>query len=205
MTRQLRAVRTRQALVNAAATEFDRSGYTGAALNRVCRAAGITMGALTFHFSTKGELAAAVQAKGQTVTRAALGALPSGPAPALHRAIDMTLELARLLEEEPAVRSAARLSRELPDGELAWMNSWVAAVQDLFSQAYRDGQLHAAVRPEDLAMLSRFLILGAEYRARAASEQNGEQPREPGTVEEIRQMWDIIQRGICGPSSLTSS
>lgn len=129
MTRQLRAVRTRQALVNAAATEFDRSGYTGAALNRVCRAAGITMGALTFHFSTKGELAAAVQAKGQTVTRAALGALPSGPAPALHRAIDMTLELARLLEEEPAVRSAARLSRELPDGDLAWMNSWVAAVQ----------------------------------------------------------------------------
>ncbi|MER5205562.1 TetR family transcriptional regulator [Streptomyces sp. NPDC002825] len=205
MTRQLRAVRTRQALVNAAATEFDRSGYAGAALNRVCRAAGITMGALTFHFSTKDELAAAVQAKGQTVTRAALAALPSGPAPALHRAIDVTLELARLLEEEPAVRSAARLSRERPDGDLAWTTSWVTAVQDLFSQAYRDGQLHAAVRPEDLAMLSRFLILGAEYRARAASERSDEEPREPGAVEEIRQMWDIIQRGICGPSSLAPS
>ncbi|MFE6227890.1 MULTISPECIES: TetR/AcrR family transcriptional regulator [unclassified Streptomyces] len=205
MTRQLRAVRTRQALVNAAATEFDRSGYAGAALNRVCRAAGTTMGALTFHFSTKDELAAAVQAMGQSVTRAALAALPSGPAPALHRAIDATLELARLLEEEPAVRSAARLSRERPAGDLAWTESWVTAVQDLFCQAYREGQLHAAVRPEDLAMLSRFLILGAEYRARAASGQSDGEPREAGAAEEIRQMWDIIQRGICGTSSLAPS
>lgn len=200
MTRQLRAVRTRQALVSAAASEFDRSGYAGAALNRVCRAAGITMGALTFHFATKGELASAVQMQGLAITQAALADLPAGRVPALHRAIDVTLELARLLEEEPAVRSAARLSRERPDEDLAWSMSWIAALQDLFGQAYRDGQLHAAVRPEDLATLSRFLILGAEDRARAEGSRSGSEPREPGAVEEVRQMWGIIQRGICGPS-----
>lgn len=205
MTRQLRAVRTRQALVSAAASEFDRRGYDGTALNRVCRAAGITMGALSFHFATKDELASAVQVQGQAITRAALEGLSAGPAPALHRAIDVTLELARLLEEEPAVRSAARLSRERPDRDLAWTTSWIAAVQDLFGQAYRDGQLHAAVRPEDLATLSRSLVLGAEYRARAGSAQGDEEPREPGAVEEIRQMWNIIQRGICAPSSRTPS
>ncbi|MFF2774210.1 TetR family transcriptional regulator [Streptomyces sp. NPDC058052] len=200
MTKQLRAVRTRQALVSAAASEFDRSGYAGAALNRVCRAAGITMGALTFHFATKDELASAVQVQGQVITRAALAGLPAGPAPALHRAIDVTLELARLLEEEPAVRSASRLSRERPNENLAWTTSWIGALQDLFGQAYRDGQLHAAVRPEDLATLSRFLVLGAEDRVRAESARSGAEPRDSGAVEEVRQMWDIIQRGICGPS-----
>lgn len=205
MTRQLRAVRTRQALVSAAASEFDRSGYAGAALNRVCRAAGITMGALTFHFATKGELASAVQMQGQAITRAALADLPAGPAPAIHRAIDVTLELARLLEEEPAVRSAARLSRERPDEDLAWTLSWIAALQELFRQAYQEGQLHAAIRPEDLATLSRFLMLGAEDRARAECTRSGSEPREPSAVEEVRQMWDIIQWGICGPSRRKTS
>ncbi|MGW1871411.1 TetR family transcriptional regulator [Streptomyces mauvecolor] len=198
MVRQERAVRTRQALVGAAASEFDRSGYHGTSLNRVCRAAGITMGALTFHFAAKDELADAVQSQGQLITREALDGLPDSEAPALHRAVDLTLELARLLEAEPAVRSAARLSRERPDPDLEWSAAWLGAVRELFEQAYREGQLHSAVRPASLAELSRYLMIGTECRARADHEGVG-RAQELSAVEQLRQIWDIVQYGIGGP------
>ncbi|MFG3281518.1 TetR family transcriptional regulator [Streptomyces sp. NPDC048111] len=191
-------MRTRQALVDAAAAEFDRSGYDGTSLNRVCRAAGITMGALTFHFAAKDELADAVQSQGQLITRQALDGLPEGEAPALHRAIDLTLELARLLEAEPAVRSAARLSRERPDRDLAWSAAWLDTVQELFEQAYREGQLHSAVRPTSLAALSHYLMIGTECRARAEHEEAGSD-KELTAVDQLRQIWDIVQYGIGGP------
>lgn len=198
MVRQERAVRTRQALVDAAASEFDRSGYDGTSLNRVCRAAGITMGALTFHFAAKDELADAVQSQGQQITRQALDSLPDDEAPALHRAVDLTLELARLLEAEPAVRSAARLSRERPDRDLEWSATWLGTVQGLFEQAYGEGQLHSAVRPASLAELSLYLMIGTECRARADHESAGS-GRELSAVEQLRQIWDIVQYGIGGP------
>ncbi|GGY71337.1 MULTISPECIES: TetR/AcrR family transcriptional regulator [Streptomyces] len=198
MARQERAVRTRQTLVDAAASEFDRSGYHGTSLNRVCRAAGITMGALTFHFSAKDELADEVQSQGQLITRQALDGLPERSAPALHRAIDLTLELARLLEAEPVVRSAARLSRERPDRDLAWSAAWLTNVQDLFDQAYHDGQLHSAVRPASLTALSLYLMSGIESQARADHESPDAEP-ELSAVEQLRQIWGVVQFGICGP------
>ncbi|MFF4188598.1 TetR family transcriptional regulator [Streptomyces sp. NPDC001691] len=192
-------MRTRQALVDAAASEFDRCGYDGTSLNRVCRAAGITMGALTFHFAAKGELADAVQTQGRLITRQALDALPQDQGPALHRAIDLTLKLARLLEAEPAVRSAARLSRERPDHDLEWSEAWLGTVQDLFEQAYREGQLHSAVRPASLASLSLYLMLGTECRARADQQEAGPD-QELSAVEQLRQIWTVVQYGIGGPS-----
>ncbi|MFE4451112.1 TetR family transcriptional regulator [Streptomyces sp. NPDC056796] len=196
MVRQERAVRTRQALLDAAAEEFDRHGYDGTSLNRVCRAAGITIGALTFHFSTKAELADAVQTQGQIITRAALGRMPARPAPALHRAVDLMLELARLLEAESTVRSAARLSRERPEPALAWTASWLISAQDLFEDAYLEGQLNAGVRPASLVSLSAYLTVGVECRARAEHEDPLAADREPGAVDELRQLWDMIQYGI---------
>ncbi len=39
MVRQLRAEQTRHALIAAAAAEFDRHGYAGTSLSRICKAA----------------------------------------------------------------------------------------------------------------------------------------------------------------------
>ncbi|MFD9779292.1 TetR family transcriptional regulator [[Kitasatospora] papulosa] len=199
MVKQERAARTRQALLNAAAEEFDRHGYDGTSLNRVCRAAGITIGALTFHFSTKAELADAVQSQGQVITRAALDSMPARPAPALHRAIDLMLELARLLDAESIVRSAARLSRERPEQDLAWTASWLIVAQNLFEDAYMQGQLNLGVRPASLISLSTYLTIGVECRARAEHEDPPAGDREPSTADELKQVWDMIQYGICRP------
>src|SRR3989337_2793252 len=50
MVSQERAERTRQRLLQGAAAEFSLYGYGGTSLQRISKAAGVTMGALTFHF-----------------------------------------------------------------------------------------------------------------------------------------------------------
>ncbi|MFF4557787.1 TetR family transcriptional regulator [Streptomyces sp. NPDC001422] len=68
MTRQERAVRTREALIEAAADLFDRDGQEVTSLAAVTAKAQVSAGALYFHFATKADLADAV-------TRAALARL----------------------------------------------------------------------------------------------------------------------------------
>lgn len=109
------------------------------------------------------------------------------------------LELARLLEAESTVRSAARLSRERPEQNLSWTASWMISAQDLFEDAYLQGQLNAGVRPASLVSLSTYLTVGVECRARAEHEDPPARDREPSTADELKQVWDMIQYGICRP------
>lgn len=61
---------TRHQLVAAAAATFDKRGFDGATLGDILKAgAGLSKGALYFHFTSKDELAAAVVARpGVTTT-----------------------------------------------------------------------------------------------------------------------------------------
>src|SRR5689334_12795925 len=60
LARQDRAERTRTAILDAAAAVFDERGFSGASLSDILTKAGVTKGALYFHFSSKEELARAV-------------------------------------------------------------------------------------------------------------------------------------------------
>ncbi|MFD4139769.1 TetR family transcriptional regulator [Streptomyces sp. NPDC058572] len=71
VVRQQRAEKTRCALLAAAAAEFAQHGYTGATLMRISKRAGVILGALTFHFPAKEQLAEAVTEAGASATRAA--------------------------------------------------------------------------------------------------------------------------------------
>ncbi|NUK95629.1 TetR/AcrR family transcriptional regulator, partial [Streptomyces lunaelactis] len=161
MAKQDRAVRTRAALVQAASAQFDRDGYDGTSLAKVSRAAGISLGALTFHFSSKSELADAVMSEGRALTQAALLQVTARPGPALRTVVELTLELTRLLEEETSVRSSLRLARERP-GTGGWSDIWLPAVKQLLDQAHANGQLQGGTRPADVTMLVEYLTAGAE-------------------------------------------
>ena len=52
-----RAEATRRAIVESAAVSFYNDGYTHSSLNEMCARAGVTKGAMYFHFSTKEDLA----------------------------------------------------------------------------------------------------------------------------------------------------
>ncbi|WP_304940963.1 helix-turn-helix domain-containing protein [Streptacidiphilus sp. PB12-B1b] len=128
MVRQERAEQTREALLGAAAAEFDRNGYHGTSLSRVCKSAGVTMGALTFHFPAKADLADAVQASGCRATGGVLRGYRQA-APGLRTAAGLTDALVGLLEREPVVRAAARLSRERPDTGADWYAAWLPVLE----------------------------------------------------------------------------
>ncbi|MFF2624314.1 TetR family transcriptional regulator [Kitasatospora griseola] len=190
---QARAVRTRIALVHAAAAEFDRHGYAGTSMLQVSKAAGTTTGALTFHFGSKIELADAVQDLGRSAVRAVVDRVTAGAGPPLDLIVELTMHLARLLEDDIAVRSTARLMRERPDSRPGLSACWLPAVGELARHAHRAGQLRAGTSPAALAALVAHLLTGTEARTRTALEE----ARKPDAVEQLRQIWDITLHGIC--------
>lgn len=192
MVKQERAVRTRMALVRAAAAEFDRDGYHGTSLAQISKVAKISIGAVTFHFPSKNELADAVFEEGRSVTVAALEHMASQPLPALRAVVDLSLELTRLMEEETAVRSAIRLSRERP-GSASWSDLWLPTVRQLLDRAHENGQLRNDALPGDVTTLVEHLLGGAEVylRRRLGTEHAYE-----SAVGQLKRMWHLALVGV---------
>lgn len=197
MASQRRAERTRQCLLHAAAVEMSEFGYGGSSLQRISKAAGVTMGALTFHFPAKRDLAHAVQMEGAALTKEAVypiaaTAAPDGIGPALPGIVKITLALGELLAAEAAVRAAARLTRERTLDQVDWKDSWLPSVCRLLDQARRGGELRPGVAPRTVAALTRYLVSGLEESALPGS----------GTahVNELADVWDLILCGLKDPT-----
>jgi AcrR family transcriptional regulator len=194
VVKQQRAERTYRALVRAAAVEIDRNGYAGTSLLRVSQAAGISVGALTFHFATKNRMAAAVEAQGSDATRSVAARAACVPASALHRVGELILTTVRLLEKEPLARAAARLGREHPCADGGWTAAWLPAIRELVRQAHAEGQLRPGADPETVTMLAAHLVTGAEARLR----EQGCLPTGDGTdvTGPLARLWDCVLYGI---------
>ncbi|MFE7188924.1 ScbR family autoregulator-binding transcription factor [Kitasatospora sp. NPDC057541] len=109
MAKQERAGRTRQAVLLAAADTFADAGFESASLVDISRRAGVSKGALYFHFVSKQALADGVRGEAaDTIGLAVLHALRGG-GPAVQRLVDLTHDLARLLREDVVVRAGVLL------------------------------------------------------------------------------------------------
>lgn len=186
MVSQERSARTRQRLVLAAASAIAERGYEGATLSRICATAQVSIGALTFHFATKRDLADAVRADARTLTHDRMRQAVDGtgtagtPGTALPSLVRLTVQLAHLLETEVVVRSAARLARDHPDDD-AWVGTWLPVVRRLLSQARRSGELRAGVDPQIMMALVRYFVIGT-------------QPL-PGAASHLERVWEVVLRG----------
>ena len=192
MVRQERALRTRAAVITAASAEFARAGYDGTSLSRISQLAGMSVGALTFHFRTKQELADAVQAEGRSVTLAALDGRAHADRRALCQVVGLTLELARLMEEEASVRAAIRLSRERP-GSASWSQAWLPTVRKLLDEAHEAGQLRESAPAADVMTLVEHLTDGAEVYLRGRVEDESELGN---AVARLRTVWKLTLTGV---------
>ncbi|WP_425588070.1 TetR family transcriptional regulator [Streptomyces prasinosporus] len=179
-------------MIKAAAEEFDRHGYDATSLSRISAVAGLSIGAVTFHFPSKAQLADAVQEEGRSVTLAALSRLTTDATPPLCLVIDLTLELARLMEKEPSVRSAIRLARERPNVE-AWSDVWLPTVRGLLDRAYADGQLRTDALPADVTLLVEHLTSGAEAYLRR---RMGADPAFESAVAQLKRVWYLALVGV---------
>jgi AcrR family transcriptional regulator len=189
---QPRAARTRQVLVSAAAREFDQNGYAGASLARVSQAAGVSVGALTFHFSSKEELAVAVREQGGAATVTTVAAVTARCEDSVKTVVSLTLALTGLLENNVSVRAAARLAREQA-GTPDWRAAWVPAIDQQLRRPHK-GELASVASRAALAALATHLVTGAEISIRQRARR---QDRPDGqSVAELTRIWEIVCRGL---------
>ncbi|MFD8308464.1 ScbR family autoregulator-binding transcription factor [Streptomyces sp. NPDC059690] len=104
MAKQERAVRTRRAILSAAASVFEERGYQAATVNEILASAGVTKGALYFHFPSKEHLAEGVlHAQDLEVP------IPER-ACKVQQMVDTVVLHAYRLQTDPMVRAGVRLS-----------------------------------------------------------------------------------------------
>ncbi|WP_077800410.1 ScbR family autoregulator-binding transcription factor [Streptomyces sp. JHA26] len=114
MARQMqeRAQRTREVLLRAAAEVFDEVGYAGASINKILDIAGVTAGAVYFHFKSKEGLARAV-----ILEQAADLQFPQ-ERDGLQQLVDMTQYLALEMQRNTLLRAGVRLAVEQNEPDL---------------------------------------------------------------------------------------
>ncbi|MET7700474.1 MULTISPECIES: ScbR family autoregulator-binding transcription factor [unclassified Streptomyces] len=142
MAVQERAIRTRRAILSAAATVFAEVGYEAATISEILQRANVTKGALYFHFASKEELAQAVLAN-------QLSSVPAIPAQelALQQGLDEAFLLAYLLTSgDPMVQGSVRLTVDqgAPQDGLdrrVPMNAWIDHNAGTLTRAKENGEL----------------------------------------------------------------
>ncbi|THA69997.1 TetR family transcriptional regulator [Streptomyces sp. A0958] len=166
MAKQERALRTREALIKSAAEVFDCEGFGVASLTTISNRAGVSNGALHFHFASKAALAEAVEeAAGRRldhVTRQAT----RGPN-ALQCLVNATHDLARGLREDVVLRAGFGLSSEQSyAGGQNLRLEWRRWVEGALKRADGEGVLTENLSAQDvmLAVVAAtvgFEVLGA--------------------------------------------
>ncbi|KUO23163.1 ScbR family autoregulator-binding transcription factor [Streptomyces dysideae] len=161
MAMQERAIRTRNALIKAAAELFDQDGPASASLATISARAGVSNGALHFHFPNKAALldAVVVAAEGRLrwITR-------PREVRAVQLLIDASHELVQGLGRDVVLRAGFRLSGQgegsgsAPDLWRAWQK-WV---EDTLTRAGKEGSLLTDESPHEVAAVVVAMAAGLE-------------------------------------------
>ncbi|MEV0303134.1 ScbR family autoregulator-binding transcription factor [Streptomyces prasinus] len=138
MVKQERAVRTRKAILTAAAKIFEERGYRATTISDILSSAGVTKGALYFHFSSKEELAQGIlHGQDQWLS------IPDR-ACKIQQIADTVLLHAYRLQHEPMVRAGVRLSLDQQAEEVdrrGPFTHWGEIVGELLEKAQAQGEL----------------------------------------------------------------
>ena len=195
MTRQARAVETRAAIIRAAADVFDAVGYGGASMADICVAAGLTKGALYFHFASKEALALAVIDAQHTRAIGLGDELLHSEEPGLRVLLQMTFELGKQVRDDPVSRAGIRLTMESSNLSVPVVRpyeDWIEACAVLLQRAILDGDVRADV---DVAAAARF-ISPAFTGVQVVS---GVLTGRADLMQRIAEMWSFVLPGLVVP------
>ncbi|MFG3133066.1 ScbR family autoregulator-binding transcription factor [Streptomyces tendae] len=188
--KQERAVHTRESLLRAAAETFDEFGYSGASINRILKRAGLTAGALYFHFDSKEELARAVM-NSQAAT-----VVPGLESRGLQRLVDITLNWSRRLQVDPLLRAGVRLTNEQASFGLqdaSPYREWAQIMADCLHEAHERGELQAGVEP---AEVGEFVVEACTGMQMFSAVVSGRED----LMERTTRMWRLLLPGIAVPA-----
>ncbi|MFD0273427.1 ScbR family autoregulator-binding transcription factor [Kitasatospora sp. NPDC127111] len=199
MALQERAVRTKRAILVAAAEVFDELGYEAATISEILKRSGVTRGALYFHFSSKEELAQGVLAE-------QVGALPPVPGRdlKLQQSLDEALLLTHLLQRDtgdPIVRGSVRLTvdqgpaqggfdRRLP------MQGWIEHTHALLEEAKANGELLPYVDTLSLAKLTVGAFTGVQVLSDIMTGRTD-------MPERVSDLYRVLLASVAAPTALS--
>jgi TetR/AcrR family transcriptional repressor of nem operon len=193
---QARAQRTRQQIIETAATAFAGRGFDGVALNDIVRASGLTKGAFYFHFASKEELAlAAFRAKqkelaGHLTERGQAAAAAGQGAGALEALATLLRRRAELLAADPSLRCVTRLGGDLmtrygPGSEFAeFQELALDLIGGLLAQGQREGCIRQDLPPRQTAETIFATIIGIDQLSELMS-RGEDLPRRTGELLDL--------------------
>jgi AcrR family transcriptional regulator len=188
MTLQERARVTRGSIVDGAAAVFEEVGYGSASLSTVAERAGVTKGALYFHFKSKEDLALAViEAQHALVTEDAKRTAALGQG-AMSTIMMMCGSFGRQLVRETVVRAGIRLTLEASafgQSVTEPYRDWIRTMEGLTLQGQAEGEINNAV---DAAAFARYLIAsftGVQMVSAILTQR-------ADVLERIEEMWSIL-------------
>ncbi|MFD3514426.1 ScbR family autoregulator-binding transcription factor [Streptomyces sp. NPDC058657] len=191
--KQERAEQTRRALLHAAAEVFDEFGYAGASIARILKRAGVTAGALYFHFDSKEGLAKAVMnSQPETI-------VPLLAAGGLQRLIDLTLVWSWQLQRDPLLRAGVRLTNEqasIGSLDISPYESFRGIMAGYLEEARDHGELQPGVDPFVVAEFVVAACTGMQMYSHVVSGRED-------LPERTQQMWNLLLPGIAVPSVIT--
>ncbi|MFK4071969.1 ScbR family autoregulator-binding transcription factor [Streptomyces sp. NPDC029674] len=149
MVLQERAARTRELVMRAAAEVFAEEGFVAATISSISCRAGVSPGALHFHFGNKYALARAVEAAALAALERITLAAEADHAGALQRLVGAGHGLMRALECDAVMRAGFRLSGPAPwrTGSVDVRGAWQRWVEALLQTARHQGALARGVSP----------------------------------------------------------
>jgi AcrR family transcriptional regulator len=177
MVKQERALRTRQALIRAGAELFAREGFVAASLSTISGEAGVSNGALHFHFESKRALARAVEDEALARLRLVIEESLGRDGRALPALVEATYGLVDRIAEDVVVRAGFELGDDPGRGESASLRrEWQHWVEETVRRAERDGWLTRGVSAADAATVVvaatvGFEVLGGEEAAWLSQER----------------------------------
>ncbi|NGO67950.1 ScbR family autoregulator-binding transcription factor [Streptomyces boncukensis] len=192
--KQERAVHTRELLVDAAAGVFDENGFAGASINKILSRAGVTAGAMYFHFRSKADLARAVIH--EQSSRLAIPEKPGG----IQQLIDLTMYLTGQFTCNVRFRAGVRLAVEQGESGLHDYTAyrwWIKTFERELVAARERDELLPGVQESSFARFVVASYTGTQVMSDIATAR-------ADLPEQVVAMWRYLLPSVVPPVSLTS-
>jgi len=191
MVTQQRSLISRTAIITAAAHVFVRRGYAASTIALISEEAGLTKGAIYFHFSSKDLIARAVIEK-QQETIALISASFDMSQSSLAILVLATRDLGRRMQSDIVVRAGLQLAVEVGvfgDPVTSTYADWSDMVRVLVQGAIEQGDVRRNVDPEVFVRFFISAFTGIQIVSGVTTDLEDIQLR-------INDLWEVVLPGV---------
>ncbi|MFF5505712.1 ScbR family autoregulator-binding transcription factor [Streptomyces roseolus] len=192
MAKQERALRTRHAILTAAAELFDERGYDSASTTDILARAGLTRGALYHHFPSKEAIALAL-------LDMHVDALEVEEQPVkLQSLIDLTFRFAQQLQRDPALRASVRLSVEQSSftAVQTGYEQSIEVIRNLLRQAMQQGEMLPGLDIDEATLFIVGAYTGVQTMDQAYSGR-------ADLIDRVGALWRFVLPGLATPGLIS--